>query len=81
MSRISKLITKLGGPTEVARRLGKTTSVVGSWVKRGRIPINNWAKLIEIGASKEELVDANLFDRDGEEDETDDRGGEVLVAR
>jgi len=61
MSRIGELITKFGGPSVVAQRIGKRPSVVSSWIKREGIPIKNWPLLMEIGISKDDLLDAHIF--------------------
>ena len=66
MSRLKQIIGKHGGTGKVASRIGKAPSAVSSWIKRGHIPVTNWQALIDIGFSREELLDAHLESSESE---------------
>jgi len=60
MSRIKNLIQSHGGTTAVARGCKIKAQTVSNWIMRESIPIRHWNQLLEMGFSREDLVDAHL---------------------
>jgi transcriptional regulator with XRE-family HTH domain len=53
-----KIINKLGGPSQVARKLGVTRQAVSKWATTGKIPEGSAYKMLHVFGnlvSKEEL--------------------------
>ena len=48
---IPEIIERLGGPSELARQLGKPTTTVASWAIRRSIPVKFWPVMV-VTASK-----------------------------
>jgi len=60
MNGVKNLIQSHGGTAAVARGCGVKAQVVSNWIMRGSIPIRHWTKLLEMGFTREELIDAHL---------------------
>lgn len=53
---VTDLITALGGPVPVAAKAGVERNTVHYWQYRGRIPVEHWPALIEMGANQDALL-------------------------
>jgi uncharacterized protein YjcR len=55
MNRIKQLVVSLGGTSAVAQKIGVKPQTVSSWIKREKVPFDNWESLVEIGATWDQL--------------------------